>query len=198
AGECLTKDGQPVAAFYHSTCGGITADPEEVWGRQVAEANEFLRPVRDGIYDVDSKWYSWTVTWTRDKLLETLKSTLPALVSLSSAEIGEPTDLEIVEKGKSGRNALLKIVTDRRVLQVRGDAIRRALRQPDGSLLPSTMFNLAVERQGNAVTITASGRGFGHGLGFCQTGARARALEGQSYVRILDHYYHDVKLSRLY
>jgi len=197
-GECLLKGGQPVAAFYHSCCGGITADPEEVWGRQFADANRYLQSVRDGTYDTDSKWYSWTVTWTREKLLEILKSTLPTIVGLSSAEIGEPTDMEVVEKGKSGRNQLLKVITDRRVLQVQGDAIRRALRQPDGSLLPSTMFDLAVERQGNSIAITASGRGFGHGLGLCQTGARARALDGQSYEKILDHYYHGVKLARIY
>jgi stage II sporulation protein D len=198
AGECLLKGGQPVVAFYHSCCGGITADPEEVWGRQFAEANGCLRSVRDGTYDMDSKWYSWTVTWSRDKLLEILKSTLPTIVNLSSADIGEPTDLEIVEKGKSGRNELLKVITDRRVLQVQGDAIRRALRQPDGSLLPSTMFNLAVDRQGNGIVITASGKGFGHGLGLCQTGARARALEGQGYEKILDHYYHGVKIAKIY
>jgi hypothetical protein len=32
AGECLTVGGKVAITFYHSTCGGHTADPSEVWG----------------------------------------------------------------------------------------------------------------------------------------------------------------------
>ncbi|MEW5884001.1 MAG: hypothetical protein AB1725_07245, partial [Armatimonadota bacterium] len=41
------------------------------------------------------------------------------------------------------------------------------------------------------------GRGWGHGVGMCQAGAQARALEGQSYDRILSTYYAGARLTFL-
>ncbi len=148
AGECLSHGGQVVASFYHSTCGGRTADPAEVWGDQFAERNKWLRSVDDGSWDSESRWASWQVSWSRKQLLLLLKQNLPEVVRLSGEQIGDPTDLEVVSKGPSSRNTLLKVTTDKRVLQVAGDNIRRALRQPDGSMLPSTMFDLELQRGG--------------------------------------------------
>ncbi len=199
AGECLARGGQVMTSFYHSTCGGHTADPAEVWGEQFARTNSWLRPVDDGTWDSESRWASWTVSWSRKQLLLMLKQNLPEVVKMSGDEIGEPTDIEVMSKGPSGRNTLLKVTTDKRVLQVAGDAIRRALRQPDGRMLPSTMFDLKLQREGaGGMSIVANGRGFGHGLGMCQTGAIARANAGQDYGKILDHYFPKAKLAKFF
>ncbi|MFC1544683.1 SpoIID/LytB domain-containing protein [Gemmatimonadota bacterium] len=199
AGECLAVDGQVVTSFYHSTCGGRTAEPAEVWGEQFAERNKWLKSVEDGNFDSGSRWSAWEITWSRQQLLLLLKKNLPDVVGVSADEIGEPTDLEVVSRGPSGRNVLLKVETDKRVFQVSGDNIRRVLRQPDGSMLPSTMFDLKVERGGSSgLSIVATGRGFGHGLGLCQSGAIARAATGQDYRKILDHYFPKAKLVQLY
>ena len=40
------------------------------------------------------------------------------------------------------------------------------------------------------------GKGFGHGVGMCQMGVRARAQAGQSYIEILSHYYPGITLER--
>ncbi|MBN2288827.1 MAG: SpoIID/LytB domain-containing protein [Candidatus Glassbacteria bacterium] len=197
-GECLTMRGEAVAAFYHSCCGGRTADPGEVWGERFAEEAPYLESVKDDDYDRQSKWSSWTVKWTRRELLDQLKKSLPGQLGISSADIGEPTDIEVVGKGPSGRNTLLKVATDKRIFQVRGDQIRRVLSQPDGRLLPSTWFELKMKREGSEPVIVAEGRGNGHGLGLCQWGATARAANGQSYGNILKHYYKGVRLARLY
>jgi len=197
-GECLAYRGRVVPAFYHSTCGGRTAEPEEVWGRQFARDNPYLKSVKDGDRDQRSRWYSWKVTWTRRELLEALRKGLPSVVNLTPGDIGEPQDIEVLERGPSGRNVLLKVTTEKRVLQITGDRIRSVLRQPDGSLLPSTWFDLSVERQPGGAVIIARGRGFGHGLGMCQTGAKARADDGDSYRNILKAYYRKVKIVKLY
>jgi stage II sporulation protein D len=41
------------------------------------------------------------------------------------------------------------------------------------------------------------GRGWGHGLGMCQTGAYGMALEGASFQQILSHYYPGSHLDRV-
>ncbi|HUU27874.1 MAG TPA: SpoIID/LytB domain-containing protein [archaeon] len=197
-GECLTSSGRVITAFYHSTCGGRTADPQEVWGKSFAKENPYLESVKDGDHDRDSKWNSWRVKWTRQELLDGIKKALPSIMSLSASEIGEPKDIEIVEKGHSGRNTLLKVATDKRIFQITGDRIRNVLRTPEGRLLPSTFFTLSVARESAGPVIIAEGRGFGHGLGMCQSGAKSRAADGDSYTHILKQYYKKVKIVRMY
>jgi len=41
------------------------------------------------------------------------------------------------------------------------------------------------------------GRGYGHGVGLCQHGARLMALSGSSYVSILKHYYPGARLNQI-
>jgi len=41
------------------------------------------------------------------------------------------------------------------------------------------------------------GRGWGHGLGMCQTGAYGMALEGATFRQVLEHYYPGISLQRV-
>jgi stage II sporulation protein D len=41
------------------------------------------------------------------------------------------------------------------------------------------------------------GRGWGHGLGMCQTGAYGMALEGATFQQVLEHYYPGMSLQRV-
>jgi stage II sporulation protein D len=44
--------------------------------------------------------------------------------------------------------------------------------------------------------IVLVGRGFGHGVGMCQYGARGRALAGHSYRQIIEAYYPGAKVEK--
>jgi hypothetical protein len=46
-------------------------------------------------------------------------------------------------------------------------------------------------------TVTFSGRGYGHGVGMSQYGARGRALAGQDAATILAHYYRGTTLGTI-
>ena len=46
-------------------------------------------------------------------------------------------------------------------------------------------------------TVSFEGRGWGHGVGLCQWGARGRALAGQNYKQILETYYPKAKLAKV-
>jgi stage II sporulation protein D len=48
------------------------------------------------------------------------------------------------------------------------------------------------------VAFLFTGRGWGHGVGMCQTGAYGLAKEGYSYTAILQKYYTGVKLQKMY
>ncbi|HEX4803346.1 MAG TPA: stage II sporulation protein SpoIID, partial [Myxococcaceae bacterium] len=54
-----------------------------------------------------------------------------------------------------------------------------------------------LDRQsGDSIRIV--GKGFGHGAGLCQRGAKAYAEQGWGYREILLHYYPGVEIQQLY
>jgi stage II sporulation protein D len=57
-------------------------------------------------------------------------------------------------------------------------------------------LSFSVAREGSAIKLT--GKGFGHGAGLCQYGARILAEQGWDYARILTHYYPGSELQRMY
>jgi len=64
-------------------------------------------------------------------------------------------------------------------------------------ILRSAQFSLDVVQEGARISkLVVRGQGFGHGIGLCQTGALARASQGQSFQEILAHYYPGAVLTR--
>jgi stage II sporulation protein D len=56
--------------------------------------------------------------------------------------------------------------------------------------MPEMLFTVSrVEGPGGEAEFVFLGRGWGHGVGLCQNGAFGMALAGESYDRILRHYY---------
>jgi stage II sporulation protein D len=75
---------------------------------------------------------------------------------------------------------------------VRGDRVRWVLTPASGNpnILRSALFELEVVRDDERLReVSVRGRGFGHGIGLCQTGALGMAAGGQSWRDILAHYY---------
>ncbi|HLY12861.1 MAG TPA: SpoIID/LytB domain-containing protein, partial [Candidatus Limnocylindrales bacterium] len=67
-----------------------------------------------------------------------------------------------------------------------------------GDLLPVPTVKPSVERRPFAPpTVTFYGRGYGHGVGMSQYGARGRALAGQTAATILAHYYQGTTLATI-
>jgi stage II sporulation protein D len=216
AGLVLEYSGQEIEAYYCSTCGGWTSDVAEVWPRP---ARPYLRSHPDAVGDgqpfcAGARHYSWETTWDSQDLQRLLAQSLPEYldylgVASRAAWAGEAFtprtegadprrpgrlwSLVISQRTSSGRIGRLDVATDAGVYHVRGDRIRWVLRPADGepAILRSALFQLEtkVNQQGRLERITARGRGFGHGVGLCQTGALAMARQGYSCREILAHYY---------
>ncbi len=63
--------------------------------------------------------------------------------------------------------------------------------------LKDNVFRWLTVGQGTQRRWIFYGRGWGHGLGMCQTGAYGMALEGATFQQILQHYYPGMSLQRL-
>jgi stage II sporulation protein D (peptidoglycan lytic transglycosylase) len=199
-GRILTYDGQPIDAFFYSTCGGRTAEGTEVFR---GADRPYLRSVPDvaddgTAYCSISPRFRWRETWGGDQLRATLRQTLPAL-GVAARDADEVTDVRVAYRTPSGRVGRLAIGLRRSELQVNGPNVRQVLRSTSGEILRSNAFALTATREGSRVTrLVADGAGAGHGVGFCQWGAVGRSRIGQDYGHILAAYYPGTALERLY
>jgi stage II sporulation protein D len=203
AGEILTYRGEPIEAYYHSTCAGRTAAIDEVWNTapipylvSVVDVN----PATGQAYDVKSSRFHWTESWSVDSLETILDRTLADSLPAGTTSIGELKDVRVTQRTPSGRVKAMVISTTVGDLTVGGDRVRWILRTPKGALLNSSKFDVEVRRDaaGKPQRVVATGGGWGHGIGMCQVGAMGRAEAGQSYREILGAYFPGTELVRLY
>ncbi|MBP1597523.1 MAG: SpoIID/LytB domain protein [Acidobacteria bacterium] len=129
---------------------------------------------------------SWKVTFSRADVSAKLRSL--------AGNVGEILDLKPARLGNSGRVVQLEIVGSRGSVIVNGYKARNALGLRD------TLYTLtrASSGDGGFASFTFDGRGWGHGVGLCQTGAVGMARAGRSAEEILKTYYQGVELRKAY
>jgi SpoIID/LytB domain protein len=128
----------------------------------------------------------WNVRFTRDEMERRL--------ARARVNVGKLTSIEPLAFSASQR------VTE---VEVSGDEGRARLhgRQIIGALgLRENLFVVDAEKdlRGDVIAFVFTGRGWGHGVGLCQTGAFGLAKEGYSYTAILQKYYTGVKIRKAY
>ena len=199
-GEVLTFNGEPIEAFYSSTCGGRTEDgPAAFVGAD--------RPYLQSSADVDATgiaWcaisprYEWREQWEGKAFTATIRRTLAA-EGLSTARATDLREIRVLDRSRSGRIATLELSGREGRTVVTGQAIRRVLSPPAGGWLRSTDFTVRLSRRGSRIEqVEIKGRGYGHGVGMCQWGAIGRARAGYHYDAILMSYFPGTTLHRLY
>jgi stage II sporulation protein D len=197
-GMILAKDGQPIRASYASTCGGRTANAEESFSFREPYLESHADDLGGQVCCRTSKYYRWEASWSGDELYRILSRNIPVV----TGKVWRGTrvqEIEVAEKGKSGRAVTLRVQTDAARYEVSRLAIRQVLERPEGGMLRSTDFELKADRRDGRVTgLVAKGRGWGHGVGMCQWGAMQLSTEGYDFQQILAHYYPGTELRRLY
>ena len=180
-GEVLfSSDSQVVAANYHSDCGGTTDEPSVIWGGH---------PTKNGTATDSSCALNlkggWRFVAEVTDLSNKLKSQnlLPAGFELAS--------LTVSRRSLGGRALDIKAASaSGKTTTFTGERLRQALGYGE---LKSTLFEIktmsGVAKGLVGTQFEIAGRGFGHGTGLCQWGARQLALGGKSYLEILSHYY---------
>jgi len=175
-GEILTWQGEPIAAYYHSTCGGHTASGQAVWNSDLPYLRGTACP-----YCTDSPRYHWTYLITAEKLARIFD--LPAR-SIRGLEV------TVTQRGESGHARQVRLSGPGVSRTLSGEQFRGALGY---SVLWSTKFT--VKRSGGSFLF--KGRGSGHGVGLCQWGAFGMAKSGKEYWEILEFYYPGAVLKRI-
>jgi stage II sporulation protein D len=173
-GIVLMDHGRVMKAYYHSDCGGKTEDPEKVWGGTKTKGLPTVVTDAHCAFNPGSKW---TFDISLDEMRKKIESPFK--------------DVRIVTKTASGRAALIAFneADDKNVL-ISGNELRKILGY---NKLKSTLFSVSIQDD----TVTFTGRGFGHGSGLCQWGARYMAQKGASVREILKHYYPNANITEV-
>ncbi|MHC1732508.1 MAG: SpoIID/LytB domain-containing protein [Bacteroidales bacterium] len=163
AGKVITdRDSLLIEAAFHGNCGGLTASSADVW----LAGYPYLVSVKD-------PWcsYSASSTWKKNISRQEWNSFLRS----KGITPGTTGTLWPAHPAAGGRVASHSI-QGRRVTaeEIR---LRFALRSSWFTMTPA----------GDSITV--SGRGYGHGVGLCQDGAKHMAEKQQPYYRIIGFYY---------
>ncbi len=175
-GLYLAHKGKPLKCYYHSTCGGHTADVPTGLDR-AAQA-----PM-GGVaceHCVASKYYRWSSKLPRDAVLRAAGLTRPLQT------------VRIAKRGPGGRAQAFLVRANGKQKTIHANTLRLAL---GGSVLRSTnITTLDLTPDGVAV----AGGGWGHGVGLCQMGAIGLGQKGWTGPRIAAYYYPGAKITRAY
>ncbi|MEE8319965.1 MAG: SpoIID/LytB domain-containing protein [bacterium] len=177
-GEVLKYGNELIPAFYHSNCGGITADAADVWG----VPHPALKSTECSFCS-DAPYGHWRLTLSWAELQKAINGLYPGT--------GRVKSITVRKRSGDGRVTILAVVTEKgRILVDSGD-----FRKEVGyDRLPSTLFRMG----GGDGNVIFEGRGFGHGVGLCQWGAKGASERGWDYVRILGKFYRDAVVKRVY
>jgi stage II sporulation protein D len=180
AGQMLLFNGGPALVVYHADCGGRTSSAHDVWG---GETLPYLAGVRDGGSSVQH------VAWNFEARTAALRDALDADPRTS---VGRRLDgIDIAERDAAGRADQVTL-RGTRTVTVRGEVFREVVSRAFGTKsLRSTLFTLT--KSGDAYAF--AGRGFGHGVGLCQTGAMARLQSGASPAKVLAFYFPGTRMT---
>ncbi|MEB3196992.1 MAG: SpoIID/LytB domain-containing protein [Candidatus Sericytochromatia bacterium] len=170
-GIVLMQNGRVLPAFFHASSGGYTENSEDVWIQKL----DHIRAVPD--YDQNSPHF----TWYKNVPAATLANRL----ANRGVRVGGLRELQPVSRSYSGRVRTVRVVGTLGTATISGETLRTA------AGLASTLFNLAPRGHANGkpTEFAFAGRGWGHGLGMSQWGARRLAEGGYSASQILSHYY---------
>ena len=179
AGSLIFHRGRAIEAVYSSHCGGHSANNEDIWGTNPIP---YLRGRKDS-YDGDSPVAEWSTSADADDVHDRLSKQLGKLVKA----------FEVSDRGAGNHVRSVKLrFRDAPDLTMRGERFRSILNGAMGSqLLRSSSFEIKKRSD----TYLFQGKGNGHGVGFCQWGARAQAQEGRSYRDILEFYYKGIDIT---
>jgi stage II sporulation protein D len=140
-----------------------------------------LKPVRCEFSTGSPHFY-----WNLDLRLADLSD----MLRRNDVNVGPVTAIDVTERSPSLRASVVTVYGGRGSVRLRGNDFRRMIGY---DTLKSTLFAVAVDGE----WARFSGRGYGHGAGMCQWGAKGMAEQGYSASKILEFFYPGTTLGSL-
>lgn len=222
AGQVLSYNGEVVKTYYYSTSCGSTTDVT-LWGNTTenypyfvaecvggvdrgltltveSEFNTFIKGENEADYDYDCTLYRWSME-------ESVKEISEGFVRSTGKNVGNITDIEVLERVNGGAAVKVKVTGDKGDTVIDSEsAIRAAFGNANVDMntksgttryanLPSTFCVFEKVMEGKKLTgFKITGGGYGHGIGMSQNAANKMA-ESMTYAQILEFFYRGTTLT---
>ena len=163
AGKVIVdRDTMLIVSAFHGNCGGLTASSADVW----VAGYPYLVSIKD-------PWcgYSASSTWRKSLSM----SDWYAFLQSKGVNAGEETAMYSAPGSAPERIGRITVAGR----HITGEEMRQRLG------LRSAYFTLHTEGD----SLVVSGRGYGHGVGMCQDGAKAMASKKLTYDKITGFYF---------
>ncbi len=204
-GQVMAYEGEICDTRFSKCCGGMTEEYQYCWENITkpyltsvpdpycnTQDRKILAEVLNDYDQETNDFHDWLISYTQEELSALISGKL-------KMDFGRIMRLEPLEKGKSGRISLLKIVGEHKTFTIGKELeVRKALSKTH---LYSSAFTVATQGKdadGYPTSFILNGKGWGHGVGLCQIGAAVMGAKGIAYNDILAHYYRGAKLEKAY
>lgn len=178
--QVLVFNGELAQSLFHAACGGNTENPRYVWNWDSVPPS-YLSGRRDKYCSVcpHNIWKGFLDKEViRQKLLK------------NNINVGEIKGISMSEKTPSGRAKYIIIKHTKGAFKMPAARFRLFV---DTWQIKSTLL-IGIIRKQNGYEFR--GRGWGHGVGLCQWGAKVMADKGFKYKEILHFYYPGTKVEK--
>lgn len=173
-GLIVSCDGEPVEAWFHSNSGGVTTTAKN--GLNFMGEENYTKSVTSPENKNNSQDYEWNCTFKKSEVLSALRAMGVSVSSINSFAVGE--------KDSSGRATTFKVGG----AEISANTFRIKI---GSTKLKSTLINNIIV---SSNSIYFAGRGYGHGVGLSQWGAKILADEGKTAEEIIKHYFNNVSV----
>lgn len=176
-GQVLMHQENVLKAYYHSSSGGYSELPQNVWGKAETEQDNFAYSARSSPVDSSLEAAEWSIK-------------VSPKLGLAWKDIGEIQNIKVLSRSEGKRVLSMRLEGARTHKVISGTEFRRRMGL---RIVKSTYFTVQKVDGGWLI----EGRGWGHGVGLSQLGAKAMAEKGLKADEILRFYYPFASLRKL-
>ena len=171
--QVLKYQGKIIKAYFSADSGGKTESAINAFGQTlpycISKQEQYV------VSDTQTSW-EYTIPLSQ----------IASVFSKNTKKI----EIEATDINESGRVSFVTLISSSgKKTKVPGTTFRKILK------LRSTLFNLQVVMLNSKAVVQISGKGYGHGVGMAQVGAKEYALQlGWTFDQIVKFYYTDTTL----
>lgn len=176
--EVAVYNGELIKAWFFADGGGRTAASAQEGLAYDKEKTPYIKSVQDpGFHLPDNPNRTWETYFT-------MREVADAVEAVTGIRKEQFRNVRVAEQGESGR--VIKYEFDD--IAVGAAAFRLAL---GGETMKSSLIEEIAIQDGR---LMVKGRGYGHGVGMSQWGAKALAEEGEDAEDIVEYFFEDIEI----
>ena len=173
-GKIIVSDGKPIQAWFHSNSGGKTTTSKT--GLNFKDDENYTVNIESPENEQNSDNFNWSIKLGKSEILSALRE--------MGVSVGSISDFKVGDRDDSGR----AITFEMGGVSFSANTFRSKI---GSTKMKSTLITDIVV---SSSSVVIAGRGYGHGVGMSQWGAKIMADEGKYAEEIINHYFKNISI----